>query len=556
MTNLQSWLAVISAVCMAGCGVLHSGPNATPSGAESDNQYHLAEARRWQKRAIADDGNLRLWLNCATAAYRALDSDPSTGGNEAAELASHCASGFLGKAAKRGSRTWPEGLTRIGGVDMVVEFRQLSSYLDGPISVTRSQDVSTRMYGGEQFSIAGFGVPVVVMTPRCRDRPICELLPPEGVFRPATAWIEAGADRSSSVPRLVIADALKADPLIINDRPYSLAMDPSSFYAMGAGISALNRLAIWGLIGGDEIGRRAGVYLLDEYDPDKRPIVMIHGLGSSPLAWARLSNAIWGNADLRRRFQVWHVVYQTNAPLLVTRNRIEAYLNNAWSVLDPERNDPARSGMILIGHSMGGMVARLLCVDSGEVLWSSAFTAPPELMHADQERIAELESIFIFKPYPGVSRAIFMAAPHRGSPSAESWFGKSFRLVVGRRVPELQALRSFAIDYPDLVRPELRETYQKANFNSISTLQISQPVRRAGESLLPVAGIPYHTIAGVLPGRAPETDGVVPFSSAFLPAATSTLQVASDHKVYENPEAIAETLRILRLDSDKAPMAD
>ncbi len=556
MNDLKSWLVVISAVCMAGCGILHSGPNATPSGAESDTQYHLAEARRWQQRAIADDGNLRLWFNCATAAYRALDSDPSTGGNEAAERASHCTSGFLGKAVQRGSRRWSEGLTRIGDVEMVVEFRHLSSYLDGPLAVTRSQDVSMSMYGNVRYSSAGFGVPVVVMTPRCRDRPICELLPPEGVFRPATAWIEAGADGSSSVPRLVIADALKANPLVINDRQYSLAMDPSSFYAKGAGISALNRLAIWGLIGGDEIGRRAGVYLLDEYDPDKRPIVMIHGLGSSPLAWARLSNAIWGNADLRRRFQVWHVVYQTNAPLLVTRNRIEGYLNNAWSVLDPEGDDPARSGMILIGHSMGGMVARLLCVDSGEVLWSSAFTAPPELMHADHERIAELESIFIFKPYPGVSRAIFMAAPHRGSPSAESWFGKSFRLLVGRRVPELQALRSFAIDYPDLVRPELRETYQKANFNSISTLQISQPVRRAGESLLPVAGIPYHTIAGVLPGRTPETDGVVPFSSAFLPAATSTLQVASDHKVYENPEAIAETLRILRLDSGKAPMAD
>jgi hypothetical protein len=120
----------------------------------------------------------------------------------------------------------------------------------------------------------------------------------------------------------------------------------------------------------------------------------------------------------------------------------------------------------------------------------------------------------------------------------------------------LQTLRAFANDYPDLVRVDLRDTYQKANFNSISTLQISQPVRRAGETLLPAAGIPYHTIAGVLPGRTPASDGVVPLSSALLPAASSTLLVQSNHKVYENPDAIAETLRILRLESGAAPLAD
>ena len=35
---------------------------------------------------------------------------------------------------------------------------------------------------------------------------------------------------------------------------------------------------------------------------------MIHGLGSSPLALgAACLNALWGAADLRARFQVWHM---------------------------------------------------------------------------------------------------------------------------------------------------------------------------------------------------------------------------------------------------------
>ena len=65
---------------------------------------------------------------------------------------------------------------------------------------------------------------------------------------------------------------------------------------------------------------------------------MIHGLGASPLVWARLSNAVWGDADLRARFQVWHVVYPTEAPLLVARRRVKGYLDAGWQVLDPERD--------------------------------------------------------------------------------------------------------------------------------------------------------------------------------------------------------------------------
>lgn len=545
-------LVVLLAFGISGCGSLTRDAKTDSSGDELDSRDHLADAQWSEHRARRSTGGLRLWLNCATSAYLALDSATPEEGTDAAALASHCAAEFLRVAGAQGSRRWTEGLARIGDVQVVVEFRGLSSYLDGPLALTLTRDVSMKLFGGVSYASPGFGVPVVVATPRCRDRPVCHFLPAEGVFRSATAWIESGADVTAGTPRIVIADPAKVGPLQRNHRQYPLAMDPSSFYAKGARVSPLNRLAVWGLIGGEEIGKRAGVYLLDEYDATKRPIVMIHGLGSSPLAWARLSNAIWGNSDLRERFQVWHVVYQTNAPLLVTRRRIERYLDEAWSVLDPEGDDPARSRMILIGHSMGGMVARLLCADSGGVLWSAAFTAPPELMQADPGRVAEIASIFMFKPYPGVARAIFMAAPHRGSPTAEGWIGRSVRVLVGRRVPELQTLRAFATDYPDLVKPELRDTYQRANFNSISTLQISQPVRRAGEKLLPAAGIPYHTIAGVLPGRTPESDGVVPFSSAYLPGAESTLRVASDHKVYNDPDAIAETLRILRLDAGTA----
>lgn len=305
--------------------------------------------------------------------------------------------------------------------------------------------------------------------------------------------------------------------------------------------------AAWDLLG-SEVERHAGLYLLDDYDPRKRPIVMIHGLGGSPLAWTRLSNELRGSPELRACFQVWHVLYHANAPMIVIRRRVQRYLDDAWSALDPEGQAPARSGMVLIGHSLGGVVARMLCVESGDALWSAAFTVPPQTVQANATDGTDIESVFRFQPYPGVSRAIFMAAPHRGSPSADLWLGRLFRALVGGRSSEIQSLSRFARDHPDMVHEALRDTYQQARVNSITSLQTSQPIRRAGESLMPAGGIAYHNIAGFLPGDRPASDGAVPLSSALLPGAASTLVVKSGHNVYDNDQAVAEVLRILRED--------
>ena len=332
------------------------------------------------------------------------------------------------------------------------------------------------------------------------------------------------------------------------DRRIPLALDTSAHYAHGAGTSPLPKLGFFGLLGGREIGRRSGVYVLGDYDPDKRPLVMLHGLGSNPLIWARLSNAVWGDPLLREHFQIWHVVYQTNAPLLVTRWRVQTYLDQAWAILDPEADDPARQGMVLVGHSMGGVVSRLLCVDSGEVLWNAAFTVPPDQLPGDAEDREGILATFRFQPYPGVTRAVFIAAPHRGSPTADGWLGRFTRLLVGRNVPEVQALRRIAEQHPDVVQDAVRESYRLAAVNSIATLQSAQPVRRAGEQLMPVPGIPHHTIAGSLKGRTPETDGAVPLDSTRLVTADSSLVIDTGHDVYRHDDAIAEVLRILHLE--------
>jgi pimeloyl-ACP methyl ester carboxylesterase len=413
------------------------------------------------------------------------------------------------------------------------------------LDIQLAQDVSMALYQHQRYEEPGFGVPLVLVGKRCVDTPLCHLLPPEGVFRAATAWIEPGGAHERAPFVLVIANPLSISDVRFGGVRVSLSLDTSAPYAYGIRRTKLPRLAVWGLLGGSEVGRRAGVYLLEDYDPAKRPIVMIHGLGSSPLAWAKLTNAIWAEPELRAHFQIWHVVYQTSAPLLVTRLRIASYLDEAWAVLDPEANDTARQGMVLVGHSMGGVIARLLSADSKTVLWDAAFESTLDKLNGNLADKGLAKRIFTFDHYPGVSTTIFLASPHGGSPSADAWFGRLARILIGRRTTEMQSLKRLARANPLAVHEELRVAYQQADVNSISTLQSSQPVSRAGAVLLPSQGIFYHVISGVLPNRYPATDGSVPLTSTILPGATSTLIVHSGHDVYDNDEAIAEVTRIL-----------
>ena len=72
--------------------------------------------------------------------------------------------------------------------------------------------------------------------------------------------------------------------------------------------------------------RCVGLHQCEPYDPDRRTVVMIHGLGGNASSWAHLTQAIEHSQDLHARFQVWHLVYNSNAPMLVVRRRAQRYL--------------------------------------------------------------------------------------------------------------------------------------------------------------------------------------------------------------------------------------
>ena len=288
------------------------------------------------------------------------------------------------------------------------------------------------------------------------------------------------------------------------------------------------------------------VYLMQPFDPQRRTIVLLHGLGSSPEAWVNLANEIMGDDTLRRRYQIWQVFYPTNLPIAENRKNIRQALLDTFHALDPDGTAAASQHVTLIGHSMGGVISRLLVVDSRDALWRALFEKPVNA--AQRRRLAMLEPYLTLEPLAQVDRAIFLASPHRGSPVASGWLGRLGTRVVSLPAAVFQTIANVA-DAIQHDAPEEAERLRQQKMTSVGNL--SDQDRYLGvTSTLPIAtSVTYHSIIGRRDADVAlhdATDGAVPYTSAHLDGAASELVVTSGHSVQETPAAILEIRRILR----------
>lgn len=292
------------------------------------------------------------------------------------------------------------------------------------------------------------------------------------------------------------------------------------------------------------------VQLMQPWNPERRIAVMLHGLASSPEAWTNVANEVMGDEQLRQTYQIWQVYYPTNAPLALNLRNIRAALVQALQQLDPEGTSVAAHNITLVGHSMGGVLARLLVSHAEDQLW--------QLLPPDTKNSAEgprLQEYLRFDPLPGVQRAVFIAAPHRGTPFAEQ--------RIARHVANLITLpQSMLHEVGDLLKQVTPRTLGSVKSaapdghalvripNSIDNLSDQDAFVQAAATLPLAQGLPFHSIIGrVQPEGALQdsSDGIVPYSSAHLDNAQSELVITSGHSVQEHPQAILEIRRILHL---------
>ena len=281
---------------------------------------------------------------------------------------------------------------------------------------------------------------------------------------------------------------------------------------------------------------RTGLYILEPYDPDQIPVVFIHGLLSIPQMWRPTINAIDSDPELRGHFQFWVFAYPTGNPILLSALRLRESLTRIYQLY------PRTKGMILIGHSMGGLVARMQSVRSERVLWNAVFGQNSDRLYATLPPDSLVKKALIFDPNPRVKRIVFICVPHRGSYLATSWIGSLGVSLI--RLPATVISRVELV----ILSPMLRDIGFKRLPTGINGLSPRSPVLRSLDTL-PIA-VPYYSIIGDRGrGDTPNSsDGVVPYWSSHLDGAQSELIVPGPHGSFALPQTIAELKRILRLD--------
>ena len=299
-----------------------------------------------------------------------------------------------------------------------------------------------------------------------------------------------------------------------------------------------------GFFNPEKIEAKEGIYLAQPYDPNRIPLLCVHGLWSGPATWLELVNELWSIDEIRQRYQVWLYFYPTGRPIPLNAASLRQRLYEIREDLDPEGDDPAMRNMVVLAHSMGGILSKTLISRSTDELTEELLTKSIDDIECDDETRELLNSMLVFEPVPFVRRVLFLASPHRGSPTADNLVGNLGAFMIS--VPRLARMRlsSLVRQNPGLTKFDLGESR-----NSIRDLSPDSLILRAMTDLPIVADVPFHCIMGDLTGKGPPdaSDGVVPYLSAHLDGAQSEMVIESDHNVHQQPKAILEVQRILRL---------
>lgn len=372
--------------------------------------------------------------------------------------------------------------------------------------------------------------------------PVPPLEPLKGYRDPVTAVVDFPETNRSSAGRLRLFDPNKVTDVDLEGTHHPLAADFSAPLASYGRVNE-NWIGFMNMIRGERMRGRAGLLMMRPYDPTRIPVVFVHGLLSSAYVWRNVVNTLAADPVIRQHCQFWVFSYSTGNPIAYSAHLLRDDLDYA------EKVDGFKQ-VILIGHSMGGILSRMQATNSGRAIWNEQFKANADKLYADIPGDSLVKKSLIFEANPRVKRIIFVSTPHRGSNLATGGIG-----ALGMRLIRLPLKVASAVPKSVLAAIAPNNDPRKVQIpTSISGLSPANPLFKAMDKL-PIEA-PHNSIIGDRGrGDTPNSsDGVVPYWSSHLDSAQSEVIVPTDHGAMKSPKAVAEIHRILLLQiGAKAP---
>jgi pimeloyl-ACP methyl ester carboxylesterase len=387
---------------------------------------------------------------------------------------------------------------------------------------------------------SGIGVPLIGL-PKGDMRvkmPASMLLRPEGGL----------ADLEHGIPaRLEFFSVIDAPTLQVGDQTVPLETDISVSLAYTLHESPMWKFSLTGLFQGEAAVKENRLIMVRPCQRGRIPVVFVHGTASNPAYWAEMFNTLVGDPELRRRMQVWLFQYSSGNPIVFSAATLRQKLIDAVAAADPDGTDPALRQMVLIGHSQGGLIVKLLTVD-GSLDWLEEATGKPfDQLGFDEQQAKLVRDCYDFKAVPTVKRAVFICTPHGGSFRADSWYSRMIAKFIA--LPgEVQGLGNRLLTDDVKLPPELAGRLPTA----LDNMNPNSPILKQLHATPIAPGIVSHTIIAI--GDADEhdpaslaeaDDGVVQYSCARLDGVESELLVHAMHSCQDNPLVIQEVRRIL-----------
>lgn len=356
-----------------------------------------------------------------------------------------------------------------------------------------------------------------------------------GVAAPVTATVDfkVTATGTSRDATLILNDPTKHPVVQMDGHDYPLAADfaaPLAYYPNPRllGIEAMLRPARY--------IHSAGIYMTEPYDPDRIPVLFVHGLISAPQMWWNMINQIKSDPVLRGRFQFWVFGYPSGEPILLAGYQLRQSLAELYRVY------PRTKDMVVVSHSLGGIVSQLQVVNSGRVLWNGIFKERADKFYQKIPEGDPVKQALIYEANPHLKTIVFICSPHRGSRLATGKIGDLGIWLIKLPGNIIKTVYSGIGTSLELIAG----TYKNGIPNSIQGLSPESPLLVSLDTL-PIQS-PFYSIIGNCGKPGPvktSSDGVVEYWSSHLDGAQTELIVPYPHGCCEAPLTVAGVKSIL-----------
>jgi pimeloyl-ACP methyl ester carboxylesterase len=405
-----------------------------------------------------------------------------------------------------------------------------------------------------RYTRDGIGIPMVARRAPGESFPLEPYFPAGGYIAPITVYLRFDSEPAERV-RVGLADTRLAEYVCFGRQTLPVAADFTAPYAVQI-TRDHSRAAVRAALFGDSVpGSRLGLTISAPWDPGKIPLILIHGLASSAEAWRELTNDILGSEELRGRYQIIHYTYATNESFLATATRFRRELAEFLAVVKYDPNVSPK--LVLIGHSMGGLLAKSVAVDSGTTLWDTTFRVPVEALRADDAVRRTFEDALLLQPWPSVGLIIFMGTPQHGSDKADGLLGRLSASLLRLPADYVNLTREIGLRDSQELQPDIRSEFTSGRMTSVASLSPHNPLMQAYGELPIVAGISFYSIMGTAThdARGRTSDGYVTVESARLPGSVSDTLLPIRHGQFDRAAPLNVVYRILREHAESVPSA-